>query len=266
MTASSFATGLMPSSVSQAPLLTDRNSLVMIQGHYNLWSNGAQHTDPSFGNLMVRFNSDAGTSFGVLNDWDLGDTSVANGEKMIIGRRERTGVIQFMALELLTEKYWTGKAYRQYRHDLEGLIWILPWVCLQYKPGKKKRGSSLQHWSTADYAQAHQAKTAFLEEFVGLRPKHFKLDWMLAFEILKWIRRLQHQAFDAEERQYKKLRASGKGDEGSDVQEDSGPTKEECWEGFWRVVRDFLNSEEAQKPNIAAHFAFLRGLIPNEIN
>ena len=46
---------------------------------------------------------------------------------------ERTGTLAFMALELLTDQAWNGNVRRLYRHDLEGFIWMLPWVFLQYE-------------------------------------------------------------------------------------------------------------------------------------
>ncbi|ETW79339.1 hypothetical protein HETIRDRAFT_117850 [Heterobasidion irregulare TC 32-1] len=36
------------------------------------------------------------------------------------------GTMPFMALALLNEEYWEGKMKRQYHHDLEGFLWILP--------------------------------------------------------------------------------------------------------------------------------------------
>ena len=49
--------------------------------------------------------------------------------------KERTGMVPFVALDLLTDEYWDDKIDRLYWHDLEAFIRILPWVFLQYEEG-----------------------------------------------------------------------------------------------------------------------------------
>ena len=79
------------------------------------------------------------TGYGVLNDWDLCRIRTDAGVQH--RGSERTGTVPFMALDLLTPEYFDGSKLPLYRHDLEGLIWILPWVFLQFE-GPKIRGST----------------------------------------------------------------------------------------------------------------------------
>ena len=76
------------------------------------------------------------TGRGVLNDWDLSHRA---GEPHRGG--ERTGTTTFMALGLLCREYCDGRMERQYHHDLEGFIWILPWVFLQFEVRTGPTGS-----------------------------------------------------------------------------------------------------------------------------
>ncbi|KAG2071623.1 hypothetical protein BDR04DRAFT_1098146 [Suillus decipiens] len=57
---------------------------------------------------------------GVINDYDL--SSFENGSG---GGHERTGMIPFMAIDLLTKKAMWSKAEHLYQHIAESFIWVL---------------------------------------------------------------------------------------------------------------------------------------------
>lgn len=213
--------------------------------------------------------------FGVLYDWDLSrirnadaSTAAESGtdasaiEKLRL--RERTGVVQFMALDLLTREYWTGQARREYRHDLESFIWILPWVFLQYEQGKSGRSALLSAWSTGDYQTVHTEKLAFLQTMVSEKAKRsYRFDWMLARKVLTWVRNLQAQA--TAEMEKDKDKEDEKEEEEDEEEGDSkkqvkkGPLIEEYVQGFWTQVDKFMHNTKHQN-----HFLSIRKLIPVE--
>jgi len=125
-------------------------------GHYTLWNAGVEHTDPSLDNVMVTLDG----RYGVLADWDLG--VIRNNPKR--GTTERMGTFPFMAVDLLTPEYWEGDLRRLYRHDLEGFVWILPWIALRYDNGAKKDQPRLVEWVSGDYDMCRLSKYAFLHE------------------------------------------------------------------------------------------------------
>lgn len=163
------------------------------KGHRRLWELGIQHCDISLGNIMARKVGDR--KYGVLNDWDLSLIPDAEGqyrqEEMI---RERAGIVPFMALETLTADFWNGTMKREYYHELESFIWILPWVFLQHHEKDTAPLSSygLHHWSTSAYENARQGKLIFLDKIAGRKETfvpadRYKREWKLAVELLVWI-------------------------------------------------------------------------------
>ena len=92
------------------------------------------------------------TGRGVLTDWDLSHRA---GEPHRGG--ERTGPTTFMALELLCREYSDGRMERQYHHDLEAFIWILPWVFLQFE-GQRRTNRQLAPWETGDFEACRREK------------------------------------------------------------------------------------------------------------
>jgi hypothetical protein len=98
-----------------------------------------------------------GKPHGVLTDWDLA-TVKELGEHH--GDR-RTGTIPFMAIDILCDDFWKGKIPRVYRHELEGYMWILPWVFLQWKAGKHVPHQLLSAWKTSDITQVAGLKSIF---------------------------------------------------------------------------------------------------------
>ena len=97
---------------------------------------------------------------GVLNDFDL---SLLQWEPRIIGT-DRTGTVPFMATDLLTEAYWRGLIKRFYRHELEALIWVLPFTFLLYRDGMRLPNAYVDPWRTSDYNVCMEKKTAFQEQ------------------------------------------------------------------------------------------------------
>ena len=156
--------------------------LPILPGHYKLWRLGFEHGDPSLGNLMI----EPATKCGVLNDWDLSRTRHETGVEHLGG--ERTGTIPFMAMDLLTPEYFEGLKPPLYRHDLEGFIWILPWVFLQFD-GPKFKAEQL-HWGTGNYHLCHEEKAKMLDysNIASYTPsKSWEVEWQLAKCLLMWL-------------------------------------------------------------------------------
>ena len=96
---------------------------------------------------------------GVLTDFDL---SIIAWRERVLGT-DRTGTIPFMALELLCPEYWEGKITRQYYHELEAFIWMLPFVFLAYDNGKLDPNNRfIKSWMTSDYITCGEKKLAFV--------------------------------------------------------------------------------------------------------
>ena len=149
------------------------NYLLISLGHFKLWKLGFEHRDPSLGNLMV----DPVTRRGVLNDWDLSYCSQLPQSAQPHG--ERTGTIPFMAVDLLCNSNWRGQKSRLYRHDLEGLIWILPWVFIQYEDSTFK-DAKLETWRTGDYSKCGlQRKRCLMSPTCMIPWRHGKSNGLL---------------------------------------------------------------------------------------
>ncbi|KAI0337814.1 hypothetical protein BDW22DRAFT_1363584 [Trametopsis cervina] len=123
--------------------------LEAVHCHYLLWANGYEHTDPSLENLRIRKVGE--TPYGVLNDFDL---AITPGQSRGLG--ERTGTMPFVAVDLLCAEFWDkGSIERVYRHDLEGLLWVLAWIVLRldasndFKEALPNHSSNMDLW-TAD--------------------------------------------------------------------------------------------------------------------
>jgi hypothetical protein len=150
-----------------------------------LWKLGYEHGDPSLSNLMV----DPIMKCGVLNDWDLSCMNSEGNQGHAGG--ERTGTIPFMAIDLLYDDYWQGKVARLYRHDLKGLIWVLPWVFLQFD-GPKRKNRKLEAWSTGD---ACRMKKLGLLDKCALNDdtaESWKAEEKFAAVMLNWLRDERH--------------------------------------------------------------------------
>ena len=123
---------------------------------------------------------------GVLNDWDLSHRA---GEPHCGG--ERTETATFMALELLCCEYRDGRMERQYHHDLEGFIWILPWVFLQFQDSVRIN-RQLADWEIGDFEKCHQQKSSLLGGGMtsSMYPptKSWRSEWKgFAVHLLVWL-------------------------------------------------------------------------------
>jgi hypothetical protein len=128
------------------------------------------------------------TKCGVLNDWDLSYyRPFPDGNGQVVGG-ERTGTLPFMALDLLTDKAWKGNVQRLYRHDLEGFIWILPWVFLQFE-GTKRINCRLAGWETGDFRKCTMEKRGLFSELdeKSIPTAEWTAEWELAVQLLYWL-------------------------------------------------------------------------------
>lgn len=108
--------------------------------------------------------------------------------------RRRTHSTPFMALEHSTSPF--ANHARLLRHDLESLIWILPWVCLQYERTGGGTNAFHRHprlrWIPGGRNQdVFAAKSKFLESFTD-RKKYAPLqpwssEWQLVEGLLHWL-------------------------------------------------------------------------------
>ena len=124
----------------------------------------------------------------VLGDYDL---AILLGIPRVRGT-DRTGTVTFMAIDLLAEEYWNGLIKRQYHHELEAFVWVLPFVFFRYQGGVAVPNTVVEEWMTSDYAQCHKEKSSFLRKLrehrrgEGVQPD-FKEVWPIAFQLLSWL-------------------------------------------------------------------------------
>ncbi|KAH9478326.1 hypothetical protein JR316_0008779 [Psilocybe cubensis] len=122
---------------------------------------------------------------GVLSDFDL---SLLQWELRVIGT-DRTGTVPFMAIELLSKKYWEGKIHRFYHHELESFIWILAYVCLLYDRGIRKKNAAVDSWRTSDYGVCRMEKRDFYgnldEELANQVQANYKTYWPTAQNLVR---------------------------------------------------------------------------------
>lgn len=229
----------------------------ILSAHRVLWELNIQHCDISIGSIMVR--EGVAGKCGVLNDWDLSIVPDGNGETRNPGvHRERTGTVPFMALDMLTPEFCAGLVKREYRHELESFIWMLPWVFLQYFQQNRSSQSSsiLNSWSTAEIVEARGSKVTFLSGLVRdtsgknlkCAPRYAK-EWEFAMVLLEWV---YFMHLDDEHRQVsrnKKQRTKGRG---KDIEP---PSEEDILSGFWDEVRGAMEIDKI-------YFDFIESLIP----
>ncbi|KAF8971737.1 hypothetical protein BDZ97DRAFT_1913646 [Flammula alnicola] len=159
--------------------------LEVVKMHAYLWNLGIEHGDPSLWNTM--YNKDE--QCGVLSDYDL---AIARRQLRVLGT-DRTGTIPFMSIDLLDVDYWNGKIERQYAHEQEALIWILPFVFLRFQDTKVQKGSPVDQWMTSDYVACQAAKSVFIQNRKMERNGEFckadwKPHWKLAKKLLSWVK------------------------------------------------------------------------------
>ncbi|KZT08871.1 uncharacterized protein LAESUDRAFT_723193 [Laetiporus sulphureus 93-53] len=126
--------------------------------HFALWMKGFEHRDISIDNLLY----DPITRKGVLNVFDLAGIRL-DSKKQATGQ-ERIGTIPFMAIDLLSSKYFHGEIVRLYRHDFESFLWILAYRLLR---GVDEQDADLAKWDTGDYSCCRAFKNDFLYTNLG---------------------------------------------------------------------------------------------------
>jgi serine/threonine protein kinase len=148
-------------------------------GHYDLWRAGIHHGDISIQNLMVTREG----KMGVLNDFDL----VRCAKLQPISRNhDRTGTIPFMALDLLTDKYWCGHLEREYRHDHESFLWVLSYYFLRSCEGVCRPAM----WHTHDWNSCRLNKADFLTFLQDYNPAQpdYQPHWVVVTRALNWLK------------------------------------------------------------------------------
>ena len=135
------------------------------QGYHLLWTVDIYHGDPSLGNMAMRRDKD-GHFYGVLTDWDLANI----GQLKECRSDWRTGTTPFMALDVLNEDFETENLTRVYRHELEGHIWVIPWVIFQYQQGQYNPHSLLDNWRIKGIDKVHSGKRNFRDQSKGPVP------------------------------------------------------------------------------------------------
>ncbi|CAL1714800.1 unnamed protein product [Somion occarium] len=170
----------------------------IVRCHFAMWIAGVKHCDPSEGNMLFRTKDNE--NHGVLNDWDLSEVDDLNDHMGL----ERTGTIPFMAMELLDSKFWLGGIRREYRHDLESFVWMLPWAALCYEGGSRKDPPKLiSSWQTGNYEHCRQKKGDFVSKFNRVNineviPLQWRGFWPLIGRLVKRFLRRYRDRVDEE--------------------------------------------------------------------
>ncbi|KAI0313815.1 hypothetical protein OF83DRAFT_1285953 [Amylostereum chailletii] len=213
--------------------------LEIVHCHYVLWGAGVYHNDPSVGNIGIRKIN--GVYHGVLNDWDL---ATILGLSTPWGL-ERTGTLPFMAIHLLCKEFWEGKLVRLYRHELEGYIWKLPWIFLQYGEDRKRRDhSEINAWLTHDLTQLARNKLAFASN--ASRPHDVTplTPWTALWSIVRGLMTLVRNATNTRPRPFAPPSATEIGLDGEIIQPPPPKTldfsREVEYQLFWTVLKQQL--------------------------
>ena len=128
-----------------------------IKAHRSLYFDGnILHRDISENNIIITDPEEAGGFNGMLIDCDL--SIEIDGRRT--GARQKTGTMEFMAIEVLREFDHT------YRHDLESFFYVLIWICarrvwereFKCKLLDRPKESMLTDWYTGSYKQIAQRK------------------------------------------------------------------------------------------------------------
>ncbi|TFY60464.1 hypothetical protein EVG20_g7403, partial [Dentipellis fragilis] len=224
--------------------------LECVQCNYALWERGVPHSSPSLDKLMVerRTTADGRTTHsGVMSDWDLAHVEGHSQDK----RRHRTGTLLFMALELLRDEYWDGKIECSYRHGLEALIWMLPWVFFRFQDGQEIKGAPLGGWRTGNYNVCREKKGAFLYDFhegIYNPTTSYKEEWGFAYGLLFWLMDQRYASADAYRNPQRLGSKEGK----------AKPSKPSDTYGiFWRQVEGICSAPRRE------HLHYLHELIPD---
>lgn len=133
-----------------------------IKVHQSLYTDGKiLHRDISENNIIITNPSYADGFKGMLIDLDLAKEQ----GKGPSGARQRTGTMEFMAIEVLLGISHT------YRHDLEAFFYVLIWLCarrswsLPTALGQRPEESILSRWYTGSYEDIAQSKRGGMDKY-----------------------------------------------------------------------------------------------------
>ncbi|KAH7920054.1 hypothetical protein BV22DRAFT_828358 [Leucogyrophana mollusca] len=128
------------------------------------------------------YRNTRGVAVGVLHDFDLSTTE---------GRQcnERTGMIPFMAIELLRQSAIYGHKTHEYYHEAESLIWVFAWLTLHYEHGTRRprQHRPLEALLTLQAVECSDKKIVFMMHVrneVKLPPSQQEI-WQVARRCLK---------------------------------------------------------------------------------
>lgn len=138
--------------------------------HRILWVSDVRHYDVSLSNHMA-YRTPDGLVMGIINDCDL--SSSQNGTS----GHERTAMVPFMAVDLVTKEAIEGNVEPLYQHVAESFIWVFVWVILQYEDGKLlSKNRPLDYMLTIDAVDCQEFKCGFLklamENRIPVSPPH----------------------------------------------------------------------------------------------
>jgi serine/threonine protein kinase len=132
-----------------------------IKVHRSLFVDGKiLHRDISENNIIITDPGMADGVKGMLIDLDLAKEE-GQGPS---GSRQRTGTMEFMAIEVLLRISHT------YRHDLEAFFYVLIWLCarrgwaLSRRSERRPKKSMLSRWYTGDYDDIAQSKRGDMDK------------------------------------------------------------------------------------------------------
>ncbi|KAA1475557.1 hypothetical protein DENSPDRAFT_842353 [Dentipellis sp. KUC8613] len=159
-----------------------------------------------------------------------------------------------MALDHLLDRRRDGGMQRRYRHDLETLIWILPWVCMRYHAGREIQiqGPPLARWKSADRYVCGEAKVELVMFFAESKYFHptasYRDEWRFACDLMVWVY------------EGAKARAQVLSDTGPDADSNREKLKarrpSDTYDAFWSAVGGVC-----ERPQ----FDYLRTLIPADM-
>jgi len=122
---------------------------------------------------------------GVMGDYDLAppaDRARARGADRI-----QVSTIPFMATNFEPHEYhWPIK--HRYHHELEALIWVLPFVFLRYQNGAAVPNTIVEEWTTLECHCVERISflSGLREHEKSVQPD-FKDVWPVAFKLLCWV-------------------------------------------------------------------------------
>jgi hypothetical protein len=155
-----------------------------------------------------------GTVAGVLNDWDMSQFVVDDGDDELSDPGRCAGTPPFMAIELLR-----GPMRHYLRHDLESLFYLLIWAALHYALAARRRAGRV-HPAVADWTCTADAQPNWCN-----KARILLLDSSLAKEIFaaakpefrgvvgEWIKPLRNLFADAHTRHWLRTKAEEPSDE-----------------------------------------------------